>query len=205
MIRCNVNVVGTVTRPVEIKTVKGGNSFFTFAMSVNLKDRQLSKKVDISVASNGDDDVVLDLSSGDRVEVVGIMTFKRLGDKTYLNLSAEKIRKKINEDDSVKGRIQFRGTVGSKGIIEHEGKNGRFRTFDAFSSERIDKQQYSFIWVRFLDFMDECPDWLGPRVGINVEGKLDLQLYNDSISITCRTESISHWLKESVNNDSHGI
>ena len=205
MIRCNVNVVGTVSRPVEIKTVKGGNSFFTFAMSVYMKDRQVSKKIDISVASNGDDDVVLDLSTGDRVEVVGIMTFKRLGDKTYLNLSAEKIHNKTNENDSVKGRMQFRGTVGTKGVIEHEGKNGGFRTFDAFSSERIDKQQYSYIWVRFLDFMEECPDWLGPRVGINVEGKLELQIYNDSISINCRTESISRWLKESVDNDSHGI
>ena len=67
MIKCNVNVIGKVYRPVELKEDRNGNPFVTFGISVELKDKQESKSIDISVASDGEDNSVLSLKSGDRV------------------------------------------------------------------------------------------------------------------------------------------
>ena len=71
MIKCNVNVIGKVYRPVELKEDRNGNPFVTFGVSVELKDKQESKSIDISVASDGEDNSVLSLKSGDRVKITG--------------------------------------------------------------------------------------------------------------------------------------
>lgn len=196
MIKCNATVIGTVTRPADIKTGRNGNTFVTFGLSVRVKDGKESRKIELSVASDGDDDVVLDLGQGARIKVEGVLSFKRFGDSTYYNLSADSVQTYVKEEDSISGTLQFRGKLGSKGITERQSKKGAFRTFDAYSSERIDEQQYSYIWVHFLDFSEAAPDWLGPRVGINAEGELGFQIYNDRISLNCRVESLTEWDRE---------
>ena len=199
MIKCNATVVGTVNRPVEIKSGRGDKAFVTFGMAVAVKDGDESVKLDVSVACDGEDDDVLDLIPGDRVKVKGVMTFKRFGDTLYYNLSAEKVSQgKKEEADSFSGKLQFRGTLGSKDVIEREGRKGGFRAFDAYSSEKIDEDQYSYVWVHFIDFNKERPDWLGPRAGIDAEGKLELQVYNDSVSLGCRVETLSQWVRQTA-------
>ena len=198
MIKCNATVIGTVNRPVEIKSGRGDKAFVTFGLGVLVKDGEESVKLDVSVACDGEDDFILDLVPGERVKVKGMMTFKRLGDNLYYNLSAEKVSEGKKEDDSISGKLQFRGTLGSKDIIEREGKKGGFRAFDAYSSEKIDEDQYSYVWVHFIDFSAERPDWLGPRAGINAEGRLELQVYNDTVTIGCRVETLSQWVKQTA-------
>ena len=198
MIKCNATVIGTVNRPVEIKSGRGDKAFVTFGLGVLVKDGDESVKLDVSVACDGEDDFILDLVPGERVKVKGVMTFKRLGDSLYYNLSAEKVSEGKKEEDSISGKLQFRGTLGSKDIIEREGKKGGFRAFDAYSSEKIDEDQYSYVWVHFIDFSAERPDWLGPRAGINAEGRLELQVYNDTVSIGCRVETLSQWVKQTA-------
>jgi hypothetical protein len=198
MIKCNATVIGTVNRPVEIKSGRGDKAFVTFGLGVLVKDGDESVKLDVSVACDGEDDFILDLVPGERVKVKGVMTFKRLGDSLYYNLSAEKVSEGKKEEDSISGKLQFRGTLGSKDIIEREGKKGGFRAFDAYSSEKIDEDQYSYVWVHFIDFTAERPDWLGPRAGINAEGRLELQVYNDTVTVGCRVETLSQWVKQTA-------
>ena len=198
MIKCNATVIGTVNRPVEIKSGRGDKAFVTFGLGVLVKDGDESVKLDVSVACDGEDDFILDLVPGERVKVKGIMTFKRLGDTLYYNLSAEKVSEGKKEEDSISGKLLFRGTLGSKDIIEREGKKGGFRAFDAYSSEKIDEDQYSYVWVHFIDFTGERPDWLGPRAGINAEGRLELQVYNDTVTVGCRVETLSQWVKQTT-------
>ena len=198
MIKCNATVIGTVNRPVEIKSGRGDKAFVTFGMGVLVKDGDESVKLDVSVACDGEDDFILDLVPGERVKVKGVMTFKRLGDSLYYNLSAEKVSEGKKEEDSISGKLQFRGTLGNKDIIEREGKKGGFRAFDAYSSEKIDEDQYSYVWVHFIDFTGERPDWLGPRAGINAEGRLELQVYNDTVTVGCRVETLSQWVKQTA-------
>ena len=198
MIKCNATVIGTVNRPVEIKSGRGDKAFVTFGLGVLVKDGDESVKLDVSVACDGEDDFILDLVPGERVKVKGIMTFKRLGDTLYYNLSAEKVSEGKKEEDSISGKLLFRGTLGSKDIIEREGKKGGFRAFDAYSSEKIDEDQYSYVWVHFIDFTGERPDWLGPRAGINAEGRLELQVYNDTVTVGCRVETLSQWVKQTA-------
>ena len=199
MIKCNVTVIGTVNRPVELKNGRDGNPFVTFGLNVLLKDNQESKSIDISVASDGEDDSFLSLSKGDRVKLKGVLTFKRIGDATFLNLSAEELSMNPKGTDSITGQMHFRGTIGGKEVAEKMGKKGPFRTFDAYSSERVGEQQYSYIWVHFIDFSDETPEWLGPKAKIDVDGKLELQIFKGTPSINCRVESLSEWVKENNN------
>ena len=198
MIKCNATVIGTVNRPVEIKSGRGDKAFVTFGLGVLVKDGNESVKLDVSVACDGEDNFILDLVPGERVKVKGVMTFKRLGDSLYYNLSAEKVSEGKKEEDSISGKLQFRGTLGSKDIIEREGKKGGFRAFDAYSSEKIDEDQYSYVWVHFIDFTGDRPNWLGPRAGINAEGRLELQVYNDTVTVGCRVETLSQWAKQTA-------
>ena len=199
MIKCNVTVIGTVNRPVELKNGRDGNPFVTFGINVLLKDNRESMNIGISVASDGEDDSFLSLSQGDRVKLGGVLSFKRIGDSTYFNLSADSLSLHPKGEDSIIGKIQFRGTLGSKEVVEKTGKKGPFRTFDAYSSEKVSDQQYSYIWVHFIDFSGECPDWLVPRAKVEVSGKLELQIFKGTPSINCRVESLSEWVRENAN------
>ena len=193
MIKCNVNVIGKVYRPVELKEDRNGNPFVTFGVSVELKDKQESKSIDISVASDGEDNAVLSLKSGDRVKITGVLTFRKRDDTVYYNFSADKVQKIGQEEDSISGTIQFKGTMGNKDIQECQGKKGAFRVFDAYSSEKVDADKFAFIWVHFIDFSEECPGWLVPRAKIEAEGALEFQVFNGKVSIGCRVESLAPW------------
>jgi Single-strand binding protein family. len=193
MIKCNVNVIGKVYRPVELKEDRNGNPFVTFGISVELKDKQESKSIDISVASDGEDNSVLSLKSGDRVKITGVLTFRKRDDTVYYNFSADKVQKIGQEEDSISGTILFKGTMGNKDIQECRGKKGAFRVFDAYSSEKVDADKFAFIWVHFIDFSEECPGWLVPRAKIEAEGALEFQVFNGKVSIGCRVESLAPW------------
>ena len=198
MIKCNVTIVGRVFRAPEIKNDRDGKPFVTFGLSTELKDNQETCDIDISVACDGEDDVVLGLSYGDRVKVKGVLTLKRREDVIYYNLSAEKVSPAPKAEDSISGQIQFRGTLGSKDIIEKEGKKGGFRIFDAYSAEKVGEDEFAYIWVHFIDFTENRPAWLVPRAAIKAEGKLEFALFNGRATISCRVSSLSRWDKETA-------
>ena len=152
MIKSKATVIGTVTRSADIKNGRDGQPFITFGMRVRLGDGDDAADIDISVAYDGEDEDVLFTNKDDRVKVQGVMTFKKMGDTTYYNLSAEKVKHDVAEDDAINGTLEFKGTLGAKGVVQHQGKKGAFRHFDAYSAEKVGEDQYSYIWVHFVDF-----------------------------------------------------
>ena len=175
MIKCNVTIVGRVFRAPEIKNDREGNPFVTFGVSSELKDNGETRDIDISVACDGEDEQVLSLSSGDRVRVKGILTFRKREDVVFFNLSGSEVKKDVKE------------------------KEGPYRVFDAYSAEKIAEDNFSYIWVHFVDFSDERQECLIPKAGINAEGALELNLFNDRLDIGCRVKSLSEWEKQSTN------
>jgi hypothetical protein len=198
MIKCNVTIIGRVFRAPEIKNDREGNPFVTFGVSTELKDNGETRDIDISVACDGEDDNVLGLSSGDRVKVKGVLTFRKREDVVFFNLSASEVNK-TKEKDKIEGTMNFRGTLGGKEIKEKQGKKGAYRVFDAYSAEKIAEDNFSYIWVHFVDFSEERPECLVPKAGINAEGALELNLFNDRLDIGCRVKSLSEWEKQSPN------
>ncbi len=198
MIKCNVTIIGRVFRAPEIKNDREGNPFVTFGVSTELKDNGESRDIDISVACDGEDDVILGLSSGDRVKVKGVMTLRKREDIVFFNLSANEV-KKTNEKDKIEVTMNLSGTRGGKDIQEKQGKKGAYRVFDAYSAEKIAEDKFSYIWVHFVDFSEERPECLVPKAGINAEGALELNLFNDRLDIGCRVKSLSEWEKQSPN------
>lgn len=198
MIKCNVTVVGRVFRAPEIKNDREGNPFVTFGISSELKDNGETRDIDISVASDGEDDVILGLSVGDRVKVKGVLTLRKREDVVFFNLSASEVDK-TKEKDRIEGTMTFRGTLGGKEIQEKQGKKGAYRVFDAYSAEKVSEDKFSYIWVHFVDFSEERPECLIPKAGINAEGALEMNLFNDRLDIGCRVSSLSGWEKQSNN------
>ena len=76
------------------------------------------------------------------------------------------------------------------------GNWGAFRHFDAYSAEKVGEDQYSYIWVHFVDFGDDQRVWLMPKTRIKAEGELELQVFKDRVSINCRVEDLSKWVKD---------
>ena len=196
MIKCNVTIVGRVFRAPEIKNDREGNPFVTFGVSTELKDNGEARDIDISVACDGEDEDILSLSSGDRVRVKGILTFRKRDDIVFFNLSGSEVKKDVKEKDKIEGTMSFRGTLGGKEIQEKQGKKGSYRVFDAYSAEKIAEDKFSYIWVHFVDFSDERPECLVPKAGINAEGALELTLFNGRLDIGCRVKSLSEWEKQ---------
>ena len=196
MIKSKVTVIGTVTRSADIKNGRDGQLFISFGMRVRLGDGDDAADIDISVAYDGDDEDALFTNKDDRVKVQGVLTFKKMGDQTYYNLSAEKIKHDVTEADGICGTLEFRGTVGAKGVVQHQGKKGAFRHFDAYSAEKVGDDQYSYIWVHFVDFGDDQRVWMGPKTKIKAQGALELQVYKDRLSINCRVDEVSKWVKD---------
>ena len=196
MIKCNVTIVGRVFRAPEIKNDREGNPFVTFGVSSELKDNGETRDIDISVACDGEDEEILSLSSGDRVKVKGVLTFRKREDVVFFNLSGSEVKKNVKEKDKIEGTMSFRGTLGGKEIQEKQGKKGAYRVFDAYSAEKIAEDKFAYIWVHFVDFSEERPECLIPKAGINAEGALELNLFNDRLDIGCRVSSISGWEKQ---------
>ena len=199
MIKCNVTIVGRVFRAPEIKNDREGNPFVTFGVSSELKDNGETRDIDISVACDGEDEEILSLSSGDRVKVKGVLTFRKREDVVFFNLSGSEVKKNVKEKDKIEGTMSFRGTLGGKEIQEKQGKKGAFRVFDAYSAEKVSEDNYAYIWVHFVDFSEERLECLVPKAGINAEGALELTLFNDRLDIGCRVKSLSEWEKQSPN------
>ena len=108
----------------------------------------INKTVEISVAKDGGSkEELANYPVGNRVEVVGTLTFHKKGEAFYLNLSATGINTfSAGSEDSIKGDIEFRGTLGNK-IEEKKDKKGNpFCVFSAFSSEK-NGENYDYTWI----------------------------------------------------------
>ena len=102
-----------------------------------------------------------------------------------------------SRDFTVKDYLEYMAAL--KDIPEKESKKGNYRIFDAYSSEKINENDYKYIWVHFVDFSPERVSFLQPKVRIDVEGELEFTVYNGKENICCQVRSITQWNKQSTN------
>ena len=124
MLKSEVCVNGLVTRAAVAKTNAEGNSFVTFGLKVDVPSKQgVSNVLDISVSRDGAD--TAGMTTNARVEVKGTLSFKKRGEKMYLNLHADEVNlSPASTTDMLTGTLSFRGTIG-KNVETKNDKNGK--------------------------------------------------------------------------------
>lgn len=200
MIKCNVTVCGTISKAAVVRTNNENKAFTAFAVNCVIPARNgIDKTVEISVAKDGEEYNRADYTVGKRVEISGVLTFKKRGDNLYFNMSASSVNLTVaSNEDSIKGEMLFRGKTG-KNIEEKTDKKGKnFLQFSAFSAEKVN-DGFEYLWVRFLGFDREREEWLQPQTGIEAKGKLELSVYNDKLNIACKVSEMSEYVKQPYN------
>lgn len=198
MIKCNVTICGTVSRAAQMRTNKEGKPFLTFGVNVVIPAKSgINKTLEISVAKDGGtNDELSQYAVDSRVEVVGVLTFHKKGEALYFNMSATGINNfDAPGDDSVKGDIEFRGSLGNKIESKTDKKGNPFLVFSAFSTEK-NGEDFAFTWVRFMQFGETQKDWMAPKAGIEAKGELQLGVFNDRLDITCRVSELKEYEKK---------
>ena len=195
MIKCNVSVCGTVSKAAVVRNGKDGMPFTTYSVDVVIPAKSdINKTVIVSCIMDGDDSEGIVV--GNRIELKGVLTFKKKDDNLYFNLKGVEVSQPAAESkDSIVGDMDFKGKVG-KDIDMKKGKNGKaFLMFSAFSAEKIG-EEFAFTWVRFVRFSEEKEEWLQSKATIEAKGELEISVYNDRLNLGCKVAELSQWEKK---------
>ena len=198
MIKCNVSVCGTVSKAAVVRNGKDGMPFTTYSVDVVIPAKSgINKTVIVSCIMDGDD--AEGIVVGNRIELKGVLTFKKKDDNLYFNLKGVEVSQPAAESkDSIVGDMDFKGKVG-KDIDMKKDKNGKaFLMFSAFSAEKIG-EEYVFTWVRFVRFVEEKEEWLQSKAAIEAKGELEISAYNDRLNLGCKVAELSQWEKKPYN------
>ena len=198
MIKCNVSVCGTVSKAAVVRNGKDGMPFTTYSVDVVIPAKSdINKTVIVSCIMDGDDSEGIVV--GNRIELKGVLTFKKKDDNLYFNLKGVEVSQPAAESkDSIVGDMDFKGKVG-KDIDMKKDKNGKaFLMFSAFSAEKIG-EEYVFTWVRFVRFVEEKEEWLQSKAAIEAKGELEISAYNDRLNLGCKVAELSQWEKKPYN------
>ena len=195
MIKCNVSVCGTVSKAAVVRNGKDGMPFTTYSVDVVVPAKKgINKTVMVSCIMDGDcaEAIVV----GNRIDVKGVLTFKKKDDNLYFNLKGVEVSQPAAESkDSIVGDMDFKGKVG-KDIDMKKDKNGKvFLMFSAFSAEKIG-EEYVFTWVRFVRFVEEKEEWLQSKATIEAKGELEISVYNDRLNLGCKVAELNQWEKK---------
>ena len=195
MIKCNVSVCGTVSKAAVVRNGKDGMPFTTYSVDVVVPAKKgINKTVMVSCIMDGDcaEAIVV----GNRIDVKGVLTFKKKDDNLFFNLKGVEVSHPATESkDGIVGDMEFKGKVG-KDIDMKKGKNGKaFLMFSAFSAEKIG-EEFAFTWVRFVRFSEEKEEWLQSKATIEAKGKLEISVYNDRLNLGCKVAELNQWEKK---------
>ena len=195
MIKCNVSVCGTVSKAAVVRNGKDGMPFTTYSVDVVVPAKKgINKTVMVSCIMDGDcaEAIVV----GNRIDVKGVLTFKKKEDNLYFNLKGIEVSQPAAESkDGIVGDMEFKGKVG-KDIDMKKGKNGKnFLMFSAFSAEKIG-EEFAFTWVRFVRFVEEKEEWLQSKATIEAKGELEISVYNDRLNLGCKVAELNQWEKK---------
>lgn len=200
MIRCYVTVCGVVSRVATCRTNKDGQPFVTFAMNVVVLAKSgINKTIEVSVLKDGTLTEVGNIVTGQRIEVVGTLIPKRRSDALYFNMTATGINCDTGAtEDSLVGKLEFCGKVG-KSIEEKQSKKGEpCLMFSAFSAEKV-QDCFEYIWVRFVRFGKEQEEWLVPGCKVTAKGEVELSVYNDRLSFSCKVDELNEYVPQPYN------
>ena len=205
MIKCNVTMNGIVNRTASMRTNKEGKSYIGFAVKTTILAKAgSSKQVEVFVSKDGTAAELPLYVAGQRIELKGVLTFRRREENLYLNFYAESVDfHPQNERDVIEGTIEFRGTVGKQVEEKRDKRGNAYSVFSAFSTEKHE-ENFAFTWVRFIRFSAEKESWLQPKARICAKGMLELSVYLDKINLSCRVEEIAEWVKPAVTNGTEG-
>ena len=195
MIKCNVSVCGTVSKAAVVRNGKDGMPFTTYSIDVVVPAKKgINKTVMVSCIMDGDcaEAIVV----GNRIDVKGVLTFKKKDDNLYFNLKGIEVSQPAAESkDGIVGDMDFKGKVG-KDIDMKKDKNGKtFLMFSAFSAEKIG-EEFAFTWVRFVRFSEEKEEWLQSKATIEAKGELEISVYNERLNLGCKVAELSQWEKK---------
>lgn len=195
MIKCNVSVCGTVSKAAVVRNGKDGMPFTTYSVDVVVPAKKgINKTVMVSCIMDGDcaEAIVV----GNRIDVKGVLTFKKKSDNLYFNLKGIEVSQSAAESkDGIVGDMEFKGKVG-KDIDMKKGKNGKaFLMFSAFSAEKIG-EEFAFTWVRFVRFSEKKEEWLKSKAAIEAKGELEISVYNDRLNLGCKVAELNQWEKK---------
>ena len=198
MIKCNVSVCGTVSKAAVVRNGKDGMPFTIYSVDVVIPAKKgINKTVMVSCIMDGDcaEAIVV----GNRIDVKGVLTFKKKDDNLYFNLKGNEVSQSAAENkDGIVGDMDFKGKVG-KDIVMKKDKNGKtFLMFSAFSAEKIG-EEFAFTWVRFVRFSEEKEEWLQSKAAIEAKGELEISAYNDRLNLGCKVAELSQWEKKPYN------
>lgn len=198
MIKAEVTLCGTVSRIAAVRNGREGKQFVSFGIQTVIKARSgINKTIDISVAKDCQDgeDISL-IRQGSRIEVKGMLTFRKKGDALYLNMEATAVNMdNVSAEDSIVGELQFLGKAGKNVEVKTTKKGDSFIVFSGFSTSKED-ETFEYTWVRFVQFDAQKPDWMADKTPIDVKGTLELSVYNDKLEIGCRVSELKPWEKE---------
>ena len=194
MLKSEVCVNGLVTRAAVAKTNSEGKSFVTFGLRTDTPYvTDLRTVLDISVSLDGDD--TTGIVQNARVEVKGTLTFKKRGDKIYLNLHASEINlTPASTTDMISGTLSFRGTLGKTIDGKTDKKGNPYLLFSGYSSEKVE-ESFEYTWVRFVHFGEN--ELIKPQAKLEITGVLELSVYKEKLNISCRISEVKEWIRQS--------
>ena len=189
MIKCNVSVCGTVSKVAVVRNGKDGMPFTTYSVDVVVPAKKgINKTVMVSCIMDGDcaEAIVV----GNRIDVKGVLTFKKKDDNLFFNLKGVEVSQPATESkDGIVGDMEFKGKVGKDIDMKNDKKGKTFLMFSAFSAEKIG-EDFAFTWVRFVRFSEEREEWLQPKATIEAKGKLEISVYNDRLNLGCKVAEL---------------
>ena len=195
MIKCNVSVCGTVSKAAVVRNGKDGMPFTTYSVDVVVPAKKgINKTVMVSCIMDGDcaEAIVV----GNRIDVKGVLTFKKKDDNLFFNLKGVEVSQPATESkDGIVGDIEFKGKVGKDIDMKNDKKGKTFLMFSAFSAEKIG-EEFAFTWVRFVRFSEEKEEWLQSKATIEAKGELAISVYNDRLNLGCKVAELSQWEKK---------
>lgn len=195
MIKCNVSVCGTVSKAAVVRNGKDGMPFTTYSVDVVVPAKKgINKTVMVSCIMDGDcaEAIVV----GNRIDVKGVLTFKKKDDNLFFNLKGVEVSQPTTESkDSIVGDMEFKGKVGKDIDMKNDKKGKTFLMFSAFSAEKIG-EDFAFTWVRFVRFSEEKEEWLQSKATIEAKGELEISVYNDRLNLGCKVAELNQWEKK---------
>ncbi|MCH5238050.1 MAG: hypothetical protein J1E95_09675 [Muribaculaceae bacterium] len=151
----NSKVNGVVAGAASLRTSKDGKSYMSFNLIVNVpgsRNNMPGQEILISVSKEGTQNDTQSFSAGQRIEVEGILTFRKNGDNLYFNIKATNIDFNPEETkDRIEGTLEFKGTLGNKVEEKTDKKGNQFIIFSAFSTDKVG-EEFQFTLVRFIRF-----------------------------------------------------
>ena len=120
-------------------------------------------------------------------------------DNKYYNMNATAVNTDTTvKEDSIVGQLEFRGKIG-KTIDEKKSKKGEpYQMFSAYSATKVENG-FEYIWVRLVRFNKERESWFVPGCRITAKGELELSLYNDRLTFSCKVDELAEYVPQPYN------